>query len=302
MNYEIQNNKIFVLVKEFKPKDIFECGQVFCYKKIDEFYFVYPQDKLAVIYEENGKYVIECLNGSPQYFINFFDLETNYEKIIKNIKKLNKKQFNLELINKSLTFGNGIRILKQEFIETLISFIFSANNNIKRFTNSLNLLREKIGEEIKIENKLENKKINKIINENKFYTFPSLNNLKNLAEKFFVEIGAGYRASYLKETISEIDLETYDKLNKFSTEELLKELIKFKGVGRKVAECVILFSFKRFDVFPVDTWIRKVYFDLFEDKNEKISSQNISKKLINYFGMLSGFIQQYLFYFKRELN
>ena len=148
MNYSIKKNKIKILCEEFNPKDIFECGQVFSYKNIEEFYFVYPGENLAVVYLENGNYIVEILKGTTEFFVDYFDLDKNYSTIIKKIENLNKNKHETELFEKAVGFGKGIRILKQEFVETLVSFIFSANNNIKRFTNSLNLLRKNNGEKI----------------------------------------------------------------------------------------------------------------------------------------------------------
>ena len=301
MNYSIKKNKIKILCEEFNPKDIFECGQVFSYKKIEQFYFVYPGENLAVVYLENGNYIVEILKGTTEFFVDYFDLDKNYSTIIKKIENLNKNKHETELFEKAVGFGKGIRILKQEFVETLVSFIFSANNNIKRFTNSLNLLRKNNGEKIIIVNKSKNKEINLILEKNEFYSFPKLEKLKKLTENYFTEIGAGYRAKYLVDTLNEITNETFEKLNKLSTEELLVEIEKFKGVGRKVGECVLLFAFSRFDVFPVDTWINKVFIDLF-GAEEKLSRKQMSKLLVERFGLLSGYVQQYLFYFKREIT
>ena len=83
-----------------------------------------------------------------------------------------------------------------------------------------------------------------------------------------------------------------------STQELEEQLLKMKGIGLKVAMCIMLFGFQRFDVFPVDTWIRKVFSDF--NTGEDLPATAISRKLVGEFKDLSGFVQQYLFYFKRE--
>ncbi len=300
MNYSICKNKIIVECEEFCPKEILECGQVFSYKKIEDFYFVYPGENLAVIYKENGKYIIEVLNGNLEFFINYFDLETDYGKIKEEIKKFSFKEFDKKLILKTLEFGSGIRILKQEIFETLISFIFSANNNIKRFTNSLNTLRRENGKEI-VARKSDNVEVQKILETEKFWSFPNIFTMRKLDEKYFKKIGAGYRAEYLADTIKNIDLKNFSNLECLETDKVLDELLKFKGVGRKVGECVLLFSLGRLDVFPVDTWIEKVFFEMTKEKT-KISREKISKQLINKFGKFSGYLQQYLFYYKREIK
>lgn len=296
MNYEVCGTKIVVLCEEFNPKSILECGQVFSYKLINGFYFVFPQDKLAVVYKENNRYIIEILNGNIEFFVNFFDLNVNYAEIIKKIQKINTE--NDELILNAINFGKGIRILNQNKIETLISFIFSQNNNIKRFTNSLELLRKQKGKEISYR-KSSVREINEILRENKFFSFPTTQTLETLDKEFFASIGAGYRAEYLALAVGELN--KFERKENLSTVLLQKELLALKGVGVKVAECVMLFGFHKTDVFPVDTWINKVYFNLIK-KEEKINPIKISQILSEKFGDLSGFVQQYLFYYKREKN
>lgn len=292
MNFEIQDNKIIVLCNQFNPESILQCGQVFSYKKINDYYFVYPKNNLAVVYKKENKFVIEVLNGKIEFFINYFDLKTNYEEIIEKIKL----KINDNLILKAVSFGKGIRILNQDCVETLISFIFSQNNNIKRFTNSLDKLRQEKGHEIACCCS-EVEEINEILKNQKFFSFPEIEVLKTLDEKYFCHLGAGYRAQYLALAVKELD--EFFKLKNVETNCLLEKLLSFKGVGLKVAQCVMLFGFHKTDVFPVDTWISKAYLDLTQSKN-KIPPTKISKILSKKFGNLSGYIQQYLFYFKRE--
>ena len=301
MKYLINKNKILVKCSEFDPKSIFECGQTFSYKKFDDVYITYPANFLAAVYKEKGNYVIECLIGETKYFINYFDLDNDYKKIIEHIKEINIKQnyFNKDFIFNALEFGKGIRILKQEKIETIISFIFSANNNIKRFTKSLNLLRENFGEEMIVDcNKISKKIRNLMLNE-KFYSFPTLNTLESLDIHYFLKIGAGYRGQYLFRTINKLRLFLCKDFNLITTDDLLHMLLKLDGVGIKVAQCILLFAFNRKDVFPVDTWIKKVYQDMNEGKLIKTPAE-ISKYLVSIFKDFSGYTQQYLFYFKRE--
>ena len=134
-----------------------------------------------------------------------------------------------------------------------------------------------------------------------FYSFPSLEELKTLNADFFKSIGAGYRAEYLVSSIKVLDQFLMD----FSTEcnktsdEILENLLKLKGVGRKVADCIILFGYNRNDVFPVDTWIKKVYSEIFLSETNAIKISNLLKER---YGNLSGYAQQYLFYSKRSLK
>lgn len=309
MIFKIKDNKLKInSLNEFNPKHIFECGQVFAYKKIDEeTYIFYPNDKVYLVYKKNSSFIIHqaSKNGRIEETISIFDLENNYQEIREKINVLiGKKDFKLnkEIIKSSLKFGYGIRILKQEVIETIISFIFSQNNSIKRIKNSLDKLRESYGEEIKINfKKIKDKHLIEKIENLKFYSFPKLNKLKNLDENFFESIGAGYRAKYLVQIIKELVNTDFEKLRILETKELRNKLVSMKGIGRKVADCILLFGFDRKNVFPVDTWICQVYNNLICD-NSKISAMKISNKLEQEFGEISGYIQQYLFYYKREKN
>lgn len=297
MNYKIDGNKIVVLCENFDAKSIFECGQVFSYKKFDDIYISFPLGNLAAVYKQNGNFIIEILKGDVNFFVRFFDLERDYQEIINQIKSLNLN-FGKDILEKAIENGQGIRILKQDELETIVTFLFSQNNNIKRFTNSLLLLRKDFGEEIVPTFLSQNEKVNQIIEKEKFYSFPSLEKLLGIDELYFSKIGAGYRASYLKETIAQMPMFFEQDFATISTHELEQQLLKMKGIGLKVAMCIMLFGFGRFDVFPVDTWIRKVFSDF--NTGENLQANAISRKLVTVFKDLSGFAQQYLFFYKRE--
>ena len=185
-----------------------------------------------------------------------------------------------------LNFGNGIRILKQSPYQTIISFIVSANNNIKRIKNILFKISSLFGEEIGNTN---------------YYSFPTLKQLSQATVYDFNKLGAGYRSEYLVKSIELLQTEEYslENLNSLSTTELKQKLLKLMGVGPKVADCILLFGFSRTDVFPVDTWIRKSYY-LFETK--KTSDDNISKYFVDKFKNLSGYAQQYIYNYMLNNN
>lgn len=262
----IENDESFNIV------DILECGQVFSYKKTsDDAYFVISFDKYAkIIFDKTNT---KIFTKDVEYFYNYFDLNTDYEKIKNNLKT------NFGYFSKYLDAGKGIRLLKQDSYQTIISFIVSANNNIKRIKNILFKMSEKFGS--KIEN-------------TDFYAFPTLQQLSKATVTDFNLLGAGYRSEYLIETIKLLQTEEFSikNLKSLTTKELKKKLLMLKGVGPKVADCIALFGFSRMDVFPVDTWIRKAYY-LFETK--KMSDDKISDYFVNIYKDLSGYAQQYLY-------
>lgn len=273
MKYILEKDCIKIYDKEdFNPEHILECGQVFCYDKIGDEYIVYPQDKVASIKEFDDYYLIKTKN--PSFFEFFFDLNNDYGEIK---QELNKH----EVMQKPIKFGHGIRILNQNLFEMTISFIISSNNNIKRIKFILNNLRKNLGNLI----------------EKDIYSFPSFEKLYSCDEEFFKKMGAGYRANYLYKILRQIDNNIFERMKNLPTNELRNELIKLSGIGPKVADCILLFGFHRGDVFPVDTWIEKVYKTYFSD----ISDRNkIRQNLIDEFGDLSGYAQQYLFYYQRS--
>ncbi len=273
MDYKIEKNKIIILSKnDFCPEHILECGQIFSYIKTNYGYNVFSGEKCAKIIENNGKITIET--NELEYFVNFFDLNTNYSDIKLNLIK--KHNF----LTKAITFGSGIRILKQDIFETIISFIVSANNNIKRIKKILFGIREKYGK-----------------NMGEYHAFPTYAELKNASVEDFKHLGAGYRAEYLYKAVRQLENEDLNSWKNLSTEKLNQKLLSLMGVGQKVADCIMLFAFAKKDVFPVDTWIEKVYCTYFEDCHDR---KKIRQNLTNLFGSFSGYAQQYLFYSQRS--
>ena len=276
--------------KSFELKDIFDCGQCFRWnKESDESYTgVFKQNVINVKKQGQDVYFKGICSGDIKNVVTYyFDLERDYE----NIKKtLSKVDINMKT---SIEYGKWIRILNQDLWETIISFIISANNNIPRIKGIIEKLSKTYGNEI-------------IWNNNKYYTFPSVNQLKDVTIEQYRKLGLGFRDIRLYETTQmilnkEIDLE-YLKEEK-DTLKVREELLKLSGVGPKVADCILLFSeLKRFDVFPIDVWVRRVMNDLYikEENEEKVSKKKIENLAKEKFGNLSGIAQQYLFYWRRE--
>lgn len=272
MNCEIGKDYIKVFEKqEFNPLHILECGQIFCYNKEGEIYKVYPLDQYAEIEEKGDYYLIKTNN--PRFFVDFFDLERDYNEIKAKLSKL-------DIMKEPIAFGEGIRILNQDLFEMLISFIISANNNIKRIKLILGNIRRNLGEKI-----AEN-----------IYSFPTYEKLCTVDEEFFKLMGAGYRASYLVKVLKQITPTQLADFKNLDSENLRKALLNLYGVGPKVADCIMLFGYHRADVFPVDTWIQQMYCHFYEKLDNR---EQIRKNLLIEFGDLSGYAQQYLFYFSR---
>ena len=258
---------------EFDIKHTLECGQVFRYKVRDFGYTIYSSDQKADIYCQNS--AIKIFTNNKKYFINYFDFCTNYARIKSSLGAN-------PILKDALNYGSGIRILRSDPLEMIISFIISQNNNIPRIKAIIEKICESYGE-----------------NKGDYYTFPTLEKLKSIPLEFFTNIKCGYRDKYLFESIAmlgnTVDIE---QIKKLPTDEAREELMKLKGVGRKVADCILLFGFRRTDVFPTDTWVVKCYNKIYDAK--ETNAIKISKHFVSIFGDLSGFAQQYLFYMTRD--
>ena len=274
----------------FELKDIFECGQCFRWnRQEDESYTGVIKNAIINVKKENENIIFtaKCDGDIKEIIEYYFDLKTNYEDIKQKLSNIDK------YLKTSVEYGKGIRILNQDLWETIISFIISANNNIPRIKGIIERLSKKYGNEIEW-------------NGQKYYTFPTPEQLKDATVQDFRNLGLGFRDIRLYETTQmilkkEVDLEKLR--NNPNTQEIRNELLKLSGVGPKVADCILLFSdLKRFDVFPIDVWVRRVMNDLYIKENDetKVSKAKIEKLAEEKFGDLKGLAQQYLFYWRRE--
>lgn len=279
--YSLNNNIININdISNFNATHILECGQIFRYNKLNEnCYIVFSKNEFAKITKINDTYQIESSN--PNYFVNFFDLNTNYSQII---YKLSTHKVLIPMLNAA----SGIRILKQDPIEMIISFIISANNNIKRIQAIINRMCEKYGKLI-------------TFNGFSYHAFPTLNELQQISIEDFKNLGAGYRAKYLFNAIKQLQTFNLNEIYALNSENASKKLQTLSGVGPKVCDCILLFAFNKQDCFPVDTWIKKVYNSYFSETFED-NPAVIRKNLVHIFKNYSGYAQQYLFYYKRTLE
>lgn len=277
MNYVIEKDCIRLYDADtFDPESTLASGQLFRFGLLDNGdWWVASGDNYATIESVRaGDYIIHSTN--PQFFVKYFDLDTDYEAILSRLSSE-------KVLLPALEYGRGVRLMRQPLCEVILNFIISANNNIPRIRKSVQAICEKFGTQ-----------------QSWGYAFPTLEQLAHATREDFESFGCGYRASYLVDTIHRLKDEQFvDKLTSAADTATAREmLLGLKGVGPKVADCVLLFGLNRYDVFPVDTWIHKVYREDFggeENNRKKISSWFVDK-----FRFDSGYCQQYLFYYKRK--
>ena len=282
--YKIEN------IKSFELADIFDCGQCFRWNKQEDGSYtgIFRKNVINVQKQKNTIIFKGICDGEIKEIVeDYFDLKRNYEEIKNKLSQID------ENVKTSIEYGQGIRILNQDLWEMIISYIISANNNIPRIKGIIERLSKTYGREIDW-------------NGEKYYTFPTPEELKDVTVEDYRKLGTGFRDIRLYETVhmvldKKVDLE--DMQNNPNTMEVREQLLTLSGVGPKVADCILLFStLKRFEVFPIDVWVRRVMNELYI-KNEgetKVNKKALEKLAQEKFGNLAGIAQQYLFYWKRE--
>ena len=276
---------------DLELKDIFECGQCFRWNKEEDGSYTGVIHKFVLNVDKQGKKIVVKTNCEDKkefdnLFNGYFDIERNYKKERNNLSKIDK------YLKEASEYGKGIRILNQDLWETIISFIISANNNIPRIKKIIEELSRRYGFKISFEGKI-------------YYSFPTAKQLSKASVQDLRSIGLGFRDQRIFDTTKYINENKnfLEELKEDSTEVAKEKLLSLSGVGPKVADCILLFSeLKRFDVFPIDVWVRRVINELYihnKDEN-KVSKKEIEQLAEEKFGNKKGLAQQYLFYWRRE--
>ncbi len=251
-------------------KQTLDCGQVFRYTERGGIFDLKASGERAIFTAKGDGYEVECTN--EQFFQKYLDFDTNYDII--QLKTQDKG-----LVSSAIDFGKGVHILRQDLVETVFSFIISQNNHIPRIKAIIERLSEALGED-----------------RDGYHAFPTVEALASKDSDFYASQGAGYRAEYLSLTARRFLEEGIPDFENMDTESARAKLLSYKGIGRKVADCVLLFGLHRMNVFPTDTWIVKV----FEEEYPGVPAEKLAKLLVDRYGEYSGYVQQWLFYYKRE--
>ena len=265
----------------FDLKSTITCGQIFRFSEENGEFIIVIKDRVISL-KEDGNYIdIESSNEEnlKSIIIDYFDLNRDYDLIEKNIVAMDEK------IKEASLFSRGLKMIHQDPFETLISYIISQNNRVASIANSINLISKNYGKKIMFRNK-------------EYYLFPSIEDLEKLTIDDFRNCKVGFRDKYLYEIMKSIknkELEL-DKISNMDSESALKYLIGFKGIGNKVASCILLFAYQKFDVYPIDTWVKKYMKDDYNIEGEA----NIRKFTLNTYKEYSGLAIQYMFNYKRN--
>lgn len=284
-----KDNKIILedISEDFDPQHVFDCGQCFRWlKEEDDSYTGVVQGKVVNVKKENDLIIFDNTNKEDfdNIWFDYFDLGRDYSEIKNELKVMD------EYLEKASEFGKGIRILQQDGWEMLISFIISANNRIPMIQRAINNLSQKYG---------------KFIGEyrgKKYYAFPTPEELSQASVEDIRACQTGFRDKYIKSVVDYFNENNENVLfyRRLNTDECIKELMKFNGVGPKVADCIALFGMQKYDTFPVDVWVKRVMEEFYVEDN--LSLPKIRQFALEKFGDSAGFAQQYLFYYARELG
>ncbi|MBQ9845526.1 MAG: DNA glycosylase [Oscillospiraceae bacterium] len=276
---------IYTSVGDYNLADTFECGQAFRFDPYNGGYRGFIEKQLChiTLQNENGQNVPAVKDGENATLTvqlmhtlpteseaikigQFLSLDTDYTAL--------KKQFaENEIMAKAIEFAPGIRVLNQDFFETLITFIISQNNNIPRIKQLCDRISEKYGTKV-----------------GDTCAFPTAEQMRCITEQDYKDMKFGFRAKYLADAVAKVLNGEVDEavVKSLSYEDAQEYLMQIKGVGPKVADCVLLFSCRQYRSFPKDVWIKKAMAQLFPD--------GIPKEIEGY----EGIAQQYIFHYARH--
>ena len=248
----------------------------------DGSYTIIISDRVINIKEEKEYLIIDSnnLDNLENVVKEYLDLNRDYEVI--NTFLTDKS----EVIKQNIDLCKGYKILKQEKFEMFITYIISQNNNVKRISGSVEKIAKSYGKPI-------------IYKDKTYYLFPTFEELKNITKEELRSFGVGFRDDYIKNAIDVIEKDPHflEKIDKMNTKDAMNELTKIKGIGTKVASCILLFGYSRFDTYPIDTWVKHFVSNNFNIKDDiKI----IANFMENIFKEYSGLAIQYFYHIERN--
>lgn len=257
-------------------EQIADSGQCFRWRKLDEYKYLIPAyGRCLTIAQKGNSFEMSC---SREEFENiwreYFDLDNDYGNIIERIDRNDK------FLTEAAKFGSGIRILRQDVWEVVISFIISQNNNIPRIKKGIESLCDRYGVR------------SQWLEDSDFCMIPEYDDIvKNGGRESLSELGLGYRDEYIwlmaKHKSENPDF--IEKIMSMSYEESVKYLMEFKGIGKKVANCISLFGLHNLDACPIDVWMKKIIDEEYGGEMPLWMSDKYA-----------GVYQQYTFFYKRS--
>jgi len=256
-------------LEDFDIEQIADSGQCFrMYHVLDDTWELFALNRFLKIQKRGGAHIFHCERDEfDDFWFNYFDLQTDYGEIKKRILATND-----EYLIEAVKFGSGLRILRQDLWEVIVSFIISQQNNIPRIKGCIKKLCD--------------------INERKF---PTPDNFLNFRETDLDSVKLGYRKNYLLKISESVCCGIFDleKLRKMAYPEAMKYLKTLHGVGDKVSNCISLFGLHQIEAFPIDVWIKRILETRYHN-DFSLERRNLQD--------IGGIVQQYMFFYERSLS
>ncbi|MCM1048408.1 MAG: 8-oxoguanine DNA glycosylase [Clostridiales bacterium] len=264
---------VHITKDNFNLEQICRSGQ--CFRMFHEggsLYSVIALGKYLEIEQTESECVFHCDESDyNNFWKSYFDLDGDYASYIGAIDVKDT------YLSEAAAFGSGIRILRQDLWEMIVTFLISQQNNIARIHKCINNICERYGEKKESEQG------------KSFYTFPTPESLAGLEEDALMECNLGYRSKYVVRTAKSVVNKDTDlaAIQKLPYEEARAELLKLYGVGAKVADCICLFALHHLQAFPVDTHI-----------NQALSGHYQTGFPWERYDGYQGVLQQYIFFYE----
>ncbi|MDR3180142.1 MAG: hypothetical protein LBT70_04585 [Holosporaceae bacterium] len=262
-----KNHYIKIRPADFNLHQIENSGQCFRISEISaNVWEVHAFNKRLLIRQEGERhdYVFECSSEEfRKIWFDYFDMGRDYGKIKSNLRAIGDPY-----LTAAVDYGYGIRILRQDLWETIVTFLISQQNNISRIKNTI----------VKLCRPYDDR-------------FPTPDLLSKYTENDFLALGLGYRAKYLQNIVkavreNNLNLRELKTMNSFEAINFLKS---FRGIGDKVANCIALFGLHKVDAFPIDVWIKRIIDERYGGNFDKTR-----------FSEYAGIVQQYMFFYRRN--
>jgi len=275
---------MYIVVDDFNLHDTVTCGQIFRFTvEDDNSYTVILSDRVVNLRMDGNRLFIDSNNmdNIESVVRNYFDLDFNYNLVNKKIISIDSS--NCDIVNSC----GGLKMINEPKLEVIISYILSASNSVLNIRNALNNISRMFGKKVVFRN-------------TEYYLFPTIDELKCASISDFRSCKTGFRDKYIYGIIQDIISGNfdYDSIDNMDSESALKYLMSYKGIGEKVASCILLFGFHRFDVFPIDTWVKKYM----KDKYNLIKVSDIRNFMFNKYSDNCGLVIQYVFHYSRNIK
>lgn len=260
---------------DFDLEKTASCGQCFRARPLDDGFFRFLSGDHVIYIKETGdhQFSVSCSKEEwKEIWIRYFDLNRSYKNLY--LEEREKHDY----VRRAMDCGRGIRILRQDPWEMLVTFIISQRKSIPAISKSVEALAEKYGHRIQTDREI-------------IYSFPTPEEMADASVDDLKECSLGYRVPYIYDAIQKVTSGSLnlDKIAEYSDEELFQELQTVNGVGKKVANCICLFGYGRMARVPVDVWIARA-----------VDEDCCGEDPFRLFEGNAGIIQQYVFYYKKS--